>query len=38
MLDKNRVLEILSELKIKPTSRPQELSIEDWARLVDKIS
>ncbi len=37
-LDKTRAMEILSELKIKPTSRPQELSIEDWIRLVEKIS
>ncbi len=37
-LDKTRALEILDQLKIKPTSRPQELSIEDWIKLVEKIS
>ncbi len=37
-LDKARALEILNQLKIKPTSRPQELSIEDWIRLVEKLS
>jgi len=37
-LDKTYAFEILSELKIKPTSRPQELRIEDWIRLVEKIS
>lgn len=37
-LDKNYVLQVLTELKIKPTARPQELSIQDWARLAEKIS
>ncbi len=35
--DKNFVLKILSELNIKSTVRPQELSIEDWVKLSDKI-
>jgi 16S rRNA (adenine1518-N6/adenine1519-N6)-dimethyltransferase len=37
-LDKNKVLEILLALKIKPEARPQELSIEQWIELTDKIS
>jgi len=36
-LEKQQALGILSELKIKPTARPQELSIEDWIELNDKI-
>jgi 16S rRNA (adenine1518-N6/adenine1519-N6)-dimethyltransferase len=37
-LEKNKVLEILSSLKIKPEARPQELSIEKWIELVDFIT
>ena len=37
-LEKNTVLEILASLKIKPEARPQELTIEKWVELVDKIS
>ena len=36
-LDKNRVQEILLAVKIKPEARPQELSIEQWIQLNDKI-
>lgn len=39
-LPKEKVLEILKELKINPSSRPQELSIEKWIELssmIDKI-
>ncbi|MBI5530265.1 MAG: ribosomal RNA small subunit methyltransferase A [Candidatus Doudnabacteria bacterium] len=36
-IEKTRAMEILSELRIKPASRPQELTIEDWIRLVEKI-
>ncbi len=36
-LEKNSVLEILSSLKIKPEARPQELSIQEWIELTDKI-
>jgi len=36
-LDKSTVLQVLSQLKIKPTARPQELSIEQWVELSDKI-
>jgi 16S rRNA (adenine1518-N6/adenine1519-N6)-dimethyltransferase len=37
-LEKEKVLEILLSLKIKPATRPQELSIEKWIELTDKIS
>lgn len=37
-LDKNEVLEILLALKIKPAARPQELSIEKWIELTNKVS
>lgn len=33
-LDKNLILTILSELKINPMARPQELSIEEWLELT----
>lgn len=36
-LDKNQVAELLSSLKIKPEARPQELSIEQWIELSEKI-
>ena len=36
-LDKVLVSGILSELKINPAARPQELSIEQWVELSDKI-
>ncbi len=36
-LEKNQVAEMLAGLKINPAARPQELSIEDWVRLADKI-
>jgi 16S rRNA (adenine1518-N6/adenine1519-N6)-dimethyltransferase len=36
-LEKSRALEILSELKIKPSARPQELTIEQWIELAKKI-
>lgn len=37
-LPKEKVLEILSVLKIKPEVRPQELTIEKWIELTEKIS
>jgi 16S rRNA (adenine1518-N6/adenine1519-N6)-dimethyltransferase len=37
-LEKDKVLEILSLLKIKPEARPQELSIEKWIELVNAIT
>jgi len=36
-LEKEMVLKILSSLKIKPEARPQELSIEKWIELSNKI-
>jgi 16S rRNA (adenine1518-N6/adenine1519-N6)-dimethyltransferase len=36
-MDKQRVAEILADLKINPLSRPQELTIEDWIKLVHQI-
>jgi 16S rRNA (adenine1518-N6/adenine1519-N6)-dimethyltransferase len=36
-LEKNKVLEILSSLKIKPEARPQELSIQEWIGLSERI-
>jgi len=36
-LEKNKASEILQELKINPAARPQELSIENWIRLSEKI-
>lgn len=36
-LEKEEVLKILSQLKIKPEARPQELSIEQWVKLTDKL-
>lgn len=36
-LEKEQVLKILDELKIKPEARPQELTIEQWVKLTDKI-
>jgi 16S rRNA (adenine1518-N6/adenine1519-N6)-dimethyltransferase len=36
-LEKNSVLEILSSLKIKPEARPQELGIQKWIELTNKI-
>ncbi len=36
-LEKNQVADILSSLKINPAVRPQELSIEQWVELTDKI-
>lgn len=37
-LPKEKVLEILNELKINPMARPQEISIEKWIELSDKIN
>jgi 16S rRNA (adenine1518-N6/adenine1519-N6)-dimethyltransferase len=37
-LDKSLVVKILSELKISPAARPQELSIQEWILLVQLIS
>ena len=37
-LEKNQALEILSQLKIKPAARPQELRIEQWVELSKLIS
>jgi len=36
-LGEEKVNEILSQLKINPAARPQELRIEDWIRLSDAI-
>ncbi len=36
-LEKEAVNKILLDIKIDPSARPQELSIDDWVRLVDKI-
>ena len=36
-LEKAQVLKILAEIKIAPSSRPQELSIEQWVELSNKI-
>lgn len=36
-LDKQRAAKILSELKINPAARPQELSIKQWVELGEKI-
>jgi len=36
-LEKAQALEILAGLKINPAARPQELSIEQWIKLNDKI-
>jgi 16S rRNA (adenine1518-N6/adenine1519-N6)-dimethyltransferase len=36
-LEKNIILEILSETKINPAARPQELSIEQWIELVNNL-
>jgi len=38
LLEKNQVKQILASLKINPAARPQELKIEDWIKLVDRIS
>jgi 16S rRNA (adenine1518-N6/adenine1519-N6)-dimethyltransferase len=38
MLSKEDVDRILSDTKINPAARPQELSIEDWIKLVNKIT
>ena len=38
LLEKNQVEQILASLKINPAARPQELKIEDWIKLVDRIS
>jgi len=37
-LEKEKVLKILNQLKIKPAARPQELSIEKWIGLTDLIT
>jgi 16S rRNA (adenine1518-N6/adenine1519-N6)-dimethyltransferase len=37
-LEKEKVLEILLELKIKPEARPQELTIQEWILLAESIS
>jgi 16S rRNA (adenine1518-N6/adenine1519-N6)-dimethyltransferase len=37
-LEKKQALEILDQLKIPATARPQELSIENWIGLENKIS
>lgn len=37
-LDKFYVADVLKKLKIDPAARPQELSIEQWINLADKIS
>jgi 16S rRNA (adenine1518-N6/adenine1519-N6)-dimethyltransferase len=36
-LEKETVAKILADLKINPSVRPQELSIENWIELVNKI-
>lgn len=36
-LDKNQIVQILADLKIKPEARPQELSIEQWILLSSKL-
>ena len=36
-IDKHQVFEILAKLKINPASRPQELTIEKWIDLHNKI-
>ncbi len=36
-LPKEKVLEVLTELKINPSARPQELSIEKWIELSEAI-
>jgi 16S rRNA (adenine1518-N6/adenine1519-N6)-dimethyltransferase len=36
-LDKNRVSKILSAIKINPAARPQELTIEQWIKLSERI-
>lgn len=37
-LEKNLVEQILKDVKISPSARPQELSIEQWMKLAEKIS
>ena len=37
-LDKNTALGVLKELKISPTARPQELTIEQWVKLSELIN
>jgi 16S rRNA (adenine1518-N6/adenine1519-N6)-dimethyltransferase len=37
-LDRNQVIGILSELKINPAARPQELSIQQWINLTQLIT
>lgn len=37
-LEKQQALEILEKIKIAPTARPQELTIEEWVELNDKIA
>ena len=36
-LPKEVVIKVLEQIGVPPTARPQELSIEEWVRLVDKI-
>ena len=36
-LQKEKVLEVLEKVNIKPETRPQELSIGQWVELVDEI-
>lgn len=38
LLDKDAVREILTSLNLAPTVRPQELSVEDWKILTEKLS
>ncbi len=37
-LEKEQTIKILSEVNVAPEARPQELTIEQWIKLVDKIS
>ncbi len=37
-LEKTEALKLLADLKIKPESRPQELTIEQWVKLNDRIN
>lgn len=37
-LEKEAVLKMLQELKISPSARPQEISVEKWVELADKVS
>jgi 16S rRNA (adenine1518-N6/adenine1519-N6)-dimethyltransferase len=37
-LEKDVVMKILSAVQLSPEVRPQELSIDDWVRLVDEVA